>query len=295
MKALVIGVDGGIGRALARGLADRGDHVIATTRRAGASRSEIRLNLASESIATQELPQADVAILCAAMTGLAECRKNPELSQQVNAIAPAVLARRILAQGTRVVFISTNAVYDWQSPLVPATDPPRPSTLYGQQKAYAEAAISELGGNAAILRPTKVLTPELRLFRSWIDALSGGKEVEAFSDMQIAPVTLGDVVGALITLAGSAEAGIFQISGARDISYFDAARHLAGRVGADASQVKACSARALGFPDTEITSYSSLASDRYSRLTGWAPPDPLAALDSVFGAAIEETRQKALQ
>ena len=296
MRAIVIGVDGGIGRALSNALSLRGHGVFGTTRREiSASENMAHLDLASTDVAAVSLPPAEVAIFCAAMTGLAECRKNHELSRQVNTTAPALLARRLVDAGTRVIFISTNAVYDWQTPLVPVSRPPCPLTIYGQQKAEAEAAFTQLGDFAVILRLTKVLTPDLALFRGWINALGAGEKVQAFSDMHLAPITLDDAVKAVIALAERTESGIFQISGARDISYFDAARHLAGRLGALLRNVNKAQARDLGFPEGEITTFSSLDSERYVQLTGWTPPDPYAALDAVFGASIAQAREKATQ
>ncbi len=294
MKALVIGIDGGIGRALAKALVARGDAVIGTTRRASEHAADaLPLDLATDDITELRLPNSDVAFICAAMASLAECRKNPELSHRVNALAPAALARRLVAQGTRVVFISTNAVYDWQSPLVAASTPPNPLTIYGQQKVHAEAAITKLGEGATILRLTKVLTPDLSLFRGWIEALSTGQDVQAFTDMHLAPLALSDAVDALVTLAESSQSGLFQISGARDVSYFEAAQHLAHRIGADLQQVKPSSARELGFAPAEITTYSSLSSARYARLTGWVPPDPYSTIDAVFGHHIASAKQRA--
>jgi dTDP-4-dehydrorhamnose reductase len=294
LKAIVIGVDGGIGRALTSALSARGDSVIGTTRRAADGIGDlIHLDLAGAQVETVSLPRADVAIICAAMTGLAECRRNPRLSRQVNTVAPALIARRLTDAGTRVVFISTNAVYDWQSPLVPASRPTTPSTIYGEQKADAEATLASMGQAVVILRLTKVLTPDLALFNGWIKALRAGETVQAFTDMHLAPVTLDDAVNALLALAGSKESGIFQISGSRDISYADAARHLARCVGAPLDLVAETEARNLGFPQTEITTFSSLSSARYSQLTGWVAPDPLASIEAVFGPAMSAAREMA--
>lgn len=294
MKAIVVGVDGSIGRALSSALSMRGDTVIGTTRRAAEGNGDlIHLDLAGAQVETVSLPPADVAIICAAMTGLAECRRNPSLSRQVNAVAPTLLARRLTDAGTRVVFISTNAVYDWQSPLVPASRPTNPSTIYGEQKADAEATLAALGEAVVILRLTKVLTPDLALFYGWIKALGAGESVQAFTDMHLAPVTLDDAVNALLALSGSNESGIFQISGSRDISYSAAARHLARCIGAPLELVTETEARKLGFPQAEITTFSSLSSERYAQLTGWVPPDPLASLEAVFGPAMAAAREMA--
>lgn len=295
MRAIVVGVDGGIGRALAEALSRRGDLVFGTTRRtASVADNTTLLDLASPHVADVALPRADIAIFCAAMTGLAECRKDPERARRVNTSGPALLARRLVGTGTRVMLLSTNAVFDWQTPRVPVSRAPCPLTVYGMLKAEAETEFTALGEAAVILRFTKVLTPALGLFREWINALGSGETVKAFSDLHLAPISLDDAVMALLALSDHFVSGIFQISGAQDISYFEAARHLARRTGVPLDRV--CEARAsnAGFPQEEITTFSSLDSERYSQLTGWVPPDPYAVLDAVFGPAIASARDKAI-
>jgi dTDP-4-dehydrorhamnose reductase len=293
VRAIVIGVDGAIGAALKAALMRRGDEVIGTTRRPAAlSASLMPLDLASPDLASVSFPPADIAYFCAAMTGLSACRNTPELAHRVNATGPAILARRLSEAGTRVVLLSTNAVFDWQSPRVAATCAPRPLTIYGQHKVEAERAFAGLGEMAVILRLSKVLTPRIALFRGWIDALAGGKPVTAFSDLHLAPIALRDAVEALLAFADRSVSGLFQVSGAEDISYVEAARHLACRLDVPLGRVVASRGSDAGIPPEEITTFSSLDSERYSQLTGWAPPDPYGVLDSVFGPAMDAARSR---
>ena len=229
MRALVIGGDSGIGTALASALASRGDIVCSTTRRVvSAKRHATHLDLTSPDVDSVRLPEADVAFFCAAVTGFSACRTNEPLARQVNVTAPTVLARRLVAVGTRVVLLSTSAIFDWLSPHVQASCPPSPITVYGKLKAEAETAFSAFGSAAFVLRLTKVLTPGDSLFNKWIDDLNQKREVIAFSDHHM-PVTLNDVVSALLAISKSSESGVFQISGARDVNYYEAALHLASR------------------------------------------------------------------
>ena len=121
MKAIVIGGDSSIGAALAAALSERGDSVCCTTRRSTpANPHSIQLDLSFFNVDAVKLPQADIAFFCAAITRFAFCRENEELSRQVNVFAPISLASRLVAAGTRVVLLSTSAVFDWRSPHVPS-------------------------------------------------------------------------------------------------------------------------------------------------------------------------------
>ena len=283
MKAIVIGGDGSIGSALTKALLSRGDTVCQTTRRSAfAGSSAIHLDLASFHIDTIQLPEADIAFFCAAITGFAACRANEALARQVNVTAPILLARRLVAAGTRVVLLSTSAVFDWRSPHVQASCPPCPVTVYGKLKSEAETAFSAFGAAASILRLTKVLTPTDRLFNNWIDDLRQERSVTAFSDHHMAPVTLNDAVAALLAISRSSESGIFQISGAHDVSYYEAALHLASRLGVERHLVTEARASENGVLPEEIIRYSSLETSRIGALTGWKAPDPYSIIDEVF-------------
>ena len=291
MRALVIGGDSGIGTALASALASRGDIVCSTTRRVvSAKRHATHLDLTSPDVDSVRLPEVDVAFFCAAVTGFSACRTNEPLARQVNVTAPTVLARRLVAVGTRVVLLSTSAIFDWLSPHVQASCPPSPITVYGKLKAEAETAFSAFGSAAFVLRLTKVLTPGDSLFNKWIDDLSQKREVIAFSDHHMAPVTLNDVVSALLAISKSSESGVFQISGARDVSYYEAALHLASRLDLERQLVTETCASENGVLPEEIIRYSSLETSRIGALTGWKAPEPYSVIDEVFRERFDAVR-----
>ncbi len=283
MRALVIGGDSAIGRALKDKLKSRQDTVFFTTRRlTPAHNNALHLDLASPDAETTPLPQADIAFFCAAITGFAACRNDKKLAERVNFVAPVVLARRLVDAGSRVVFLSSNAVFDWSEPHVPADREPSPRTEYGLFKAKAEQEFSNLGSAASILRLSKVLRSDDRLFTGWISDLNKKKNITAFADHHLAPVSLAEAIGALLAISQSPDSGMFQMSGARDISSFDAARRLASLTNADPKLVIATKAGENGVPANEIIHNSTLNSSRITALTGWTPRDPLSVIDEVF-------------
>jgi len=102
----------------------------------------LHLDLASSDGETPRLPQVHIAFLCAAITGFAACQNDRQLAERVNFSAPSVLARRLVEAGSRVVFLSSNAVFDWSEPHVPARREPHPVTEYGHFKAKAEKELA---------------------------------------------------------------------------------------------------------------------------------------------------------
>src|SRR5437667_10713518 len=106
MKALVVGRDSRIGRALSEALVEGGHQVQGTSRRPDAAgKGYQHLDLADPDVESQPLPSVDVAVFCAAMTRFADCRADPALARRVNVESPVALARRLAGQGARVVLI----------------------------------------------------------------------------------------------------------------------------------------------------------------------------------------------
>lgn len=284
MHALVLGIDGAIGGALAEALVRRGWRVTGTSRRAGGAAPDherLPLDLADPA-GWPDLPRADAVFLCAAMTRQAACRDEPALAARVNRDAPLRLAEMMAGADGRLLFLSTSAVFDGSVPNRDAGDPTCPLNEYGRLKVEAEAGILARPGGT-VVRLTKVLHAGLPLFRGWLDALRGGATVRAFADLTMAPIALADAVDGLVRIGESGETGLFQLSASHDISYLDAARHFAQRLDVPGCRVESASAASAGIPDSDRPAATSLDTGRFARLSGMQPPDPFDVINRVFG------------
>jgi dTDP-4-dehydrorhamnose reductase len=284
LRAIVIGTDGLIGGALSKALRARGDFVVDTTRRVkGRKPDQLILDLSDPYESGVALPDADVCFLCAAMSNFADCRTRPGLARMIDALTPAKIAARLASTGVRTILISTSAVLDCKEPSMRAERVRAPTSLYGRFKAEAEEAILRHGDYGAVVRLTKVLTPNMRLMGDWIAMLRAGHEIAAIRDHRIAPLTIQHVVGGLIAVANTGSGGIWQISGASDIAYDGVAHYLAISLGLSASRVRSITAAERGIPPEDVTAYTSLDCSRLCAATGFVPPEPEAVIDEVFG------------
>lgn len=279
MRAIVVGTDGFIGRALAIELARQGHQAFGTTRRReGVVPGKVSyLDLAAGPWQI-ERERADVAFICAAMTNIAECRRSPEQARLVNTVGPINVARAFLEKGIRPIYLSTNAVFDCQEPRMAIDRPKKPSSLYGALKSEAEDVILRLSPKAVVVRLTKVLTTS-SLLSGWWRALNANLPVEAARDHRIAPISREHAVSSLIGIATRASGGVFQLSASSDVSYADLAYRMAERAGRGRQLVSAKAATDLGIPANEVMHYTSLDGRRACELTGIATPGPFAAID----------------
>lgn len=287
MRCLIVGVDGSFGGALSHTLASLGHEVIATTRRRDHPGGHLFLDLAAPLPA---LPRVDVAVICAAMARVEECRRHPELAHRVNVAAPLELGRLLTKAGARVILLSTSAVFGCLAPHVGEDARPMPRSSYGMLKAEAEARLLELGPAISVLRLTKVVKPKAGLLSQWIKDIGAGRTVRAFDDNRFCPIEVGHVVDAVTALIGAGTGGIYHVSGAADLSYAEAAAFLAQRLGAPVDLVEPTHAIDSRLPDADLTPFTSLATERLSRLTGFVPPAPFDVLQDVYGPEMERAR-----
>jgi len=280
---LIVGAGSMVGNALMTRLRQTGASVLGTTRRPeNAGEKCLHLDLADDLREWHPPKPVDVAILCAGETRLQNCQNDPAKTAKVNVGGISQLAKNLHHAGAFVIYLSTNQVFDGSVPFRSPRDSRCPVTEYGRQKAEAERRIGGGGAACAIVRFTKILGPQTPLFANWADALRRGQPVRAYSDMMLAPVPLSCVVDALLLIAGRRLAGIFHVSGDRDISYEAAARIGAGALGADARLVQPVRAAQTGFDGGPMPLHTTLDMDVLKSVHGIVPPPVQRTIETAF-------------
>ena len=156
MRVLIIGGDGTLGGGVRAALGAEGIDVISTTRhrdRVDSCTHYLDLRKPQE---RWSLSQADVCLISAAVTKMDDCRKDFEGTWDVNVRAPIEIARSMVDKGARVLFLSTNQVFDGKVSFREAYDEKVPASAYGRQKAAAEDGILALSKGCSVLRLTNM-------------------------------------------------------------------------------------------------------------------------------------------
>ena len=288
-RALVVGGDSEVGLALSRRLRSDGWDVVETTRRSEGDAAARRwLDLADDPADAlgflYDEPVA-VAYLCAAVTRIAECTADPEGTARINVMATEAVAARLMEAGAFVVFPSVNQVFDGQTAYARPGDPPAPMSEYGRQKLAAERRLTSLGGGVGIVRLTKVLGESYGVLDSWIERWRQGEPARPFSDLTMAPVPLEQVSGVMGRLGSLREAGIYHVSGARDIAYAEAAQIGAAAFGVGQELVEPVTVAESGVGLEHAPRYTALDCALTTERLGFAPPDPEPVIETYFQAA----------
>jgi dTDP-4-dehydrorhamnose reductase len=242
LPCLVVGGDGLVGTRLFALMQKLGADVMATTRRredTGVA-NRVFFDLADP---MTELPSSaySVAFLCAAITGIAVCEDDPVRTYQINVLNTVALAKRLIADGTRIVFLSSNTVFDGVAAWPDEETPYSPTCEYGRQKVSVERQLLSLSTPSVpvmIVRLSKVLAPGTGMVLDFVRHLMAGEPCTAFTDLRMCPVSPDYTTGSLLTIARAGISGIFHLSGEIELSYADFASRLAIRLGADPSLVQ---------------------------------------------------------
>jgi dTDP-4-dehydrorhamnose reductase len=256
--------------------------VTTTTRRPERAAGRVLLDLEAPPEDWPPLPDADAAVLCAAVSRVETCWRDPEGSRRVNVDGMLALAER-LPPGCFTLFLSTNHVLDGSAPLQSPESPRNPSSAYGEQKAEAEEALLAMDREVGVLRLAKVLTPRDPLLGDWARTLRAGAPVAPFLDLVNAPAPMDLVCDLIARILAARAAGVTQVSGDRDLTYAEMARVLAEVLGVDAALVRPVEARRPGSRFAAYPRFASLDSARAAALLGRPAPASLETVRAVAG------------
>lgn len=278
-SVLVVGGDGLIGASLVDRLRFDGVDVYSTSRRA-VSKATIHLDLAAPDT-WPALPKVAAAVLCAGNTSISACANDPAGTAVVNVAGLSALADRLAVHADMVLLLSSNQVFDGSIARRGRDDEYCPACQYGRQKATAEAHVLGLNGGA-VLRLTKVLSPGLPMLSAWRRNLAAGQPVTPFSNFPLAPVTIGFAVDTVVDILSGGQPGVYQASGADDLTYVELAYALAGHLSADPDLVTPTEAAPAQLGFERLPRYSTLEMGLEEARFGRAAPASDGVLEEVI-------------
>ncbi len=278
-SVLVIGANGQVGRVTYQDLSARGHEVAGTTRRiSGENEKRLFLDLGLAPREWPDLPPVDVAVICTAVTSVAECEADPDGTAVVNLHAPVELARRLCERGAFVLFLSSTGVFDFQKPFRRHDDPPCPVTNYGRQKAEVEDKILALDGKTAVLRLTKIMGPEMPLLDRWQAELASGQNIMAHQDTTIAPITAVFASRVMHEIIGASAEGIFHASGDEDLPYTVLAEQLVRAMAVGPERIEARTGNMKEYPSGSSPRYTTLDMGREEEMFDLSAPSSLETM-----------------
>ncbi|MDD5655161.1 MAG: sugar nucleotide-binding protein, partial [Candidatus Omnitrophica bacterium] len=126
----------------------------------------------------------DIVIHCASLTDVDFCENNPGLTRRVNVSGSRLVTQSLKNKNTKLVYISTDSVYDGVKGNFKETDKVKPRNLYGFTKLKGEEEVLNRPGSL-VLR-TNIFGWNIQdksSIAEWIvSQLSRNKQVNGFED-----------------------------------------------------------------------------------------------------------------
>ena len=287
---LVVGIDSFVGSELCTRLRASGNAVIGTTkRRASVNDSQLFLDLGESPENWCSPGQIRVAFVCAGVTNFSDCRRDPEGSTRINVHGVFALAKNLVASGVRVIYLSTNAVFDGSLPCRQPDAPRNPLTEYGRQKSEAELRLLELGDLVSVVRFSKILGPDVPLFKGWINNLRVNKPVHPYNDMVMSPVPLDFTITVLEAMSRTDTQGILQVSGQQDLSYMEAAYLGASLFELDKNLIEPIATPKEGSHPEKLPKHTTMNLNQLRSKLKLDPPDVRWTLEKSFRGSCGDT------
>ena len=192
---------------------------------------------------TRALEQDDPdAILHAAAISAADAvRLDPGLGHAVNVEATARLAAWCAQNDRRIVFTSTDLVFDGGKAWNREEDPAEPIMAYGRTKREAEPLVTAVPRGLAA-RMSLLFGPSRCGRPSYFDLVMGklkqGEVQTLFEDEFRTPLDLKTAANALTRLVESDLTGLIHVAGRERVSRYELMRRTAAAFGADPGLVR---------------------------------------------------------
>ncbi len=166
----------------------------------------------------------EIIVHAAARSRVDECEQDPSAAwrDNVTAVENIVAAARRLR--SRLIFISSDMVFDGRRGHYDESDAPSPLSFYGRTKWEAERRVAEWE-NGLILRSALILGRTSSGGRSFLDwaeeRLRKGEPLPLFVDQFRTPVWAEDLADLVLEAAASGVCGLVHVGGPDRLSRYD--------------------------------------------------------------------------
>jgi len=189
-----------------------------------------------------EWAKPDVVIHAAAIGSVDFAERNREETKKVNVGGTEVVVELCQFFKSRLIYISSNAVFDGRTPFYSETAPVNPINYYGQLKADAENLVQKSSIPWAIARPILMYGWPYLGERDnpvvwWVRSLENSQPIKVVDNVLSKPLpawSCADVIWALIQ---QNRTGIYHVAGRDHISLYQFALLTAEVFGLDASLI----------------------------------------------------------
>jgi dTDP-4-dehydrorhamnose reductase len=228
-RLLVTGASGFVGRNLTR--AFRWHHLVAVTGfehpilpgDVGASTRRESVDVRDPRSMARLIAELapDAVIHLAGNKNVRFCEQHPAEADAINRGGTEHVAEACLRVGARLVYVSTDLVFDGDRGGYREDSIPRPGTVYGRTKLAGEVAAATADRRALICRTGGLYGAGSPLLGWLRDELEAGRPVEAFQDVVSTPTSTDDLARGIDVALALGLTGILHVVGRQAVSRYE--------------------------------------------------------------------------
>ena len=163
-----------------------------------------------------DLNEVNSAVILLGDTNPETCIEDVEKSENLNVLSIKRIIDTLSTYNIKVIFASSEFVYDGGTGNYIESDKTKPILLYGKQKLEIEHYIRKNISTHTILRFAKIYGSELddkTLFTSWLKLVELENNIVCADDQYFSPVHIDNVVDTILFAISNEMRGIFNLAG----------------------------------------------------------------------------------
>ena len=189
----------------------------------------------------------DVVVHAAALASHEACESDPALAQLVNVESTKHLARACTDVGAKLVYLSTDAVFDGSRGNYTEKDATNPFSVYGTTKLLGEQAALAIHEDVLIARTNFFgwgPSGTRSILEFFVNALRSGQQVSGYTDFVVSSIYVQDLLTAIYALVGSDRRGVVHLGASNALSKYDFGVQVASQFALDAELISPVTAAA---------------------------------------------------
>lgn len=190
-----------------------------TSRRKNSPDKSLFLDLKDPDLKIFNKKRFDFTVFFASISSIDFCENNKKESHIINVENTQKTLDALSKVSKRILFISSNCVFDGKKPFMTIHDKTNPSNEYGKQKLEVEKWMRLNLSNASILRLSKVIHPYFNLINEWKEKLDLSMEIYPLEDKYFAPTPIESVIKKIEEIRISDKNILSHCKSYQDLSY----------------------------------------------------------------------------
>ena len=241
-KVLVVGGTGLVGNALVRAWKSQGAEVAAATYHCHPSGGFLQLDIRDEKRVRELLARhrPEVVAVPAANPYVDYCELHPEETRGVNVAGTGIVARACAQAGARMIFFSTDYVFDGKTGGYREEDPPSPLSEYGRQKVEGERLVLSASPRNLVVRTAGAYGWQWEpknFILQLVSKLKARQPLRVAQDLKYNPTYVESLAEIVVALTAGGHSGLFHVAGGEVASRYEFAVRAAKAFGLDASLI----------------------------------------------------------